>query len=76
MSNKDQESFMELHNKFDSTKRNWPKGMKQYFEEITCMINQMTLLNKSKEKAIKVVAINATNGFEFARRTFTGWPKK
>jgi|ERR1712192_61226 len=38
-------------------------GMKQYFKEITCMINQMKLLNISKEKAIKVVAITATNGF-------------
>ena len=63
MSVEDQESFLDLHNKFDDDKTNWSDGMGKQFTALSRSADQMTFPNISQEKALKVMAIVGTNGF-------------
>ena len=55
MSEVDQESYLNLHNKFDADETTWSVGMAQQFTAILHSTNQMKFLNISREKAFKVL---------------------
>ena len=59
MSKKDQESYLDLHNKFDTEKDAWSSDMRQKYSEW----QNLVVPNISQAKAFKVIAILDTNGF-------------
>ena len=63
MSEVDQESYLNLHNKFDADETTWSVGMAQQFTAVLHSTNQMKFLSISQEKAFKVLSIKDTNGF-------------
>ena len=62
MSREDQESYMKLHNNYDS--KSWSAGMMLDYSFVMQATGQMTFPNISKDKAFKVWAIYKTNAFD------------